>query len=64
MHETEGRSRLLLFLKGRRKEKRRRKRRTKREMPGGGERVGLGGKCSFCGDLRLAHLAEWAKDTE
>ena len=28
------------------------------------ERVGLGGKCSFCGDLRLAHLAEWAKDTE
>lgn len=43
MHETEGRSGLLLFLKGRRKEKRRRKRRTKREMPGGGERVGLGG---------------------
>lgn len=43
MHETEGRSGLFLFLKGTRKEKRRRKRRAKREMPGRGERVGLGG---------------------
>ena len=34
---------VFLFLKGRRKEKRRRKRRAKREMPGRGERVGLGG---------------------
>ena len=28
------------------------------------KKVELGGKCSFSGDLRLAHLAEWAKGTE